>query len=218
MLLSENEYKETFADEFGRDKIKEMSDTLVGRNFYFHDLHDNRSHYVYKKSVKSSCWTKRDLYSISGKYYDMVSVKQLNTVEYDEDKYYFYAIGVEEQTKDSIAISLKDNLLLLLSDGLSHKEAVSKEEAKRIIDEAKEAREEQEYKKELIKRYGASNASLILEGRVKIGFTKEMCEESWGAPDDINTTITRNRRWEQWVYGIGCYLYFEGDRLVAIQN
>lgn len=218
ILLSEVQYKETFADNFGRDKIMEINDTLVGRNFYLHYADDNRDYKIFGKSHNSNYWSEKSLYSISRKYYDMLSLKQLKTIEFGEDKYYFYAIGVEENTKDTIAISLKDNLLALLSDGFSHKEEVSKEESQRALIEAKVAREEKEYERKLIKRYGASNAALILDGRVKVGFTKEMCEEAWGIPDDINTTITQNRRWEQWVYGIGCYLYFEGNRLVVIQK
>lgn len=70
----------------------------------------------------------------------------------------------------------------------------------------------------LIKKYGKRNALLILDEKVEIGFTKQMCIEAWGEPQDINRTITRNRVHEQWVYGIGCYLYFEGNYLTAIQN
>ena len=79
-------------------------------------------------------------------------------------------------------------------------------------------KEEREYKATLIKKYGKRNALLILENAVKIGFTKEMCVESWGEPYDINRTITRNCIHEQWVYGIGRYLYFEGNILTAIQE
>lgn len=69
----------------------------------------------------------------------------------------------------------------------------------------------------LTKKYGATNANLILEGIVRIGMTKSMCEESWGLPDDINKSIGSWGTHEQWVYG-NSYLYFEGNRLTAIQN
>lgn len=89
----------------------------------------------------------------------------------------------------------------------------------------KEEREEQEQqaifaqeKARLIKKYGKRNTQLILDEKVEIGFTKQMCIEVWGEPQDINRTITRNRVHEQRVYGIGCYLYFEGNYLTAIQN
>ena len=72
-------------------------------------------------------------------------------------------------------------------------------------------------KAELTRKFGASNANLILEGKVRIGMTKAMCEESWGYPDDINTSIGSWGTHEQWVYG-NSYLYFEGNKLTAIQN
>lgn len=72
-------------------------------------------------------------------------------------------------------------------------------------------------KAELTKKFGSANAALILEGKVRIGMTKDMCEESWGHPDDINKTIGSWGTHEQWVYG-NSYLYFEGDKLTAIQN
>lgn len=72
-------------------------------------------------------------------------------------------------------------------------------------------------KTELTRKYGASNAVLILEGKVRLGMTKAMCRESWGDPYDINTSIGSWGTHEQWVYG-NSYLYFEGNKLTAIQN
>lgn len=72
-------------------------------------------------------------------------------------------------------------------------------------------------KAELTKRFGASNAALIIEGKVRIGMTKAMCEESWGTPDDINKSVGSWGTHEQWVYG-DSYLYFEDGKLTAIQN
>ena len=69
----------------------------------------------------------------------------------------------------------------------------------------------------LSKKFGASNANLIIKGIIKIGMTKAMCEEAWGKPDKINTTLTSKITQEQWVYG-SRYVYFDGNRLSAIQN
>ena len=91
----------------------------------------------------------------------------------------------------------------------------AQKEAERL---AEIEREERAYRNKLINKFGKRRALLILEGKVELGFTKEMCAESWGAPYDINRTITRYSVSEQWVYGLDCYLYFEGDKLVAIQN
>ena len=75
----------------------------------------------------------------------------------------------------------------------------------------------QKRKESLTKKFGASNANLIVKGIITIGMTKAMCEEAWGKPDRINTTITSNNTHEQWVYG-SSYVYFDGNRLSAIQN
>ena len=73
-------------------------------------------------------------------------------------------------------------------------------------------------KAELTKKFGVSNANLILEGKVRIGMTKDMCKEAWGSPRDINRTISDFGTHEQWVYGSGQYLYFENGKLTSIQN
>jgi len=73
-------------------------------------------------------------------------------------------------------------------------------------------------KKSLISKYGKVNAQTILNGEVKIGFTKAMCREAWGEPDNINTTSNRYGTSEQWVYRDGSYLYFKNGKLTSIQN
>lgn len=77
----------------------------------------------------------------------------------------------------------------------------------------------------LAKRYGKQNAKTIIEGNVKIGWSKEMCREAWGRPDKINTTRGIWGVHEQWVYeysdefsyDIFC-LYFENGILTTIQD
>lgn len=57
------------------------------------------------------------------------------------------------------------------------------------------------------------------ENGVYIGMSKyKVINCGWGKPDKINRTTTAFSTSEQWVYKGGNYLYFEGDRLVAIQN
>lgn len=53
----------------------------------------------------------------------------------------------------------------------------------------------------------------------KIGMTKYQVaqETKWGNPYDVNKTTTKSGRAEQWVYSKG-YLYFENNKLVAIQE
>lgn len=61
----------------------------------------------------------------------------------------------------------------------------------------------------------------ILEGKIYPGMTKEMVRASWGEPDDVNRTVTRNRTKEQWVYEgyeDRDYVYFRNGELTTIQN
>lgn len=101
-------------------------------------------------------------------------------------------------------------LRLVVNDSI-HKENLKRQAAK----EAAEKRQRYQY---LVKKYGAPNAKLMVEGRVKIGWTKQMCIEAWGEPNDINTTINQYHRLEQWVYSLSDYLYFEDGILITIQN
>ena len=81
--------------------------------------------------------------------------------------------------------------------------------------------EEQSEKFErLAPKYGKATAKMMVEEKVRIGWSKQMCKESWGEPDDINKTIGSWGTHEQWVYGdIYCdYLYFENGVLTSIQN
>jgi len=48
--------------------------------------------------------------------------------------------------------------------------------------------------------------------------TKNMCLDSWGSPSDINKTIGSFGVHEQWVYGLGSYVYFENGVITTIQN
>lgn len=66
------------------------------------------------------------------------------------------------------------------------------------------------------KVFGQKNFDSILQGKVKIGMTREMCKLSWGKPRSINKTITSGMRSEQWVYSDN-YLYFDNGILTAIQ-
>jgi len=73
-------------------------------------------------------------------------------------------------------------------------------------------------KADLTRKYGASTANLILQGKIRIGMTKSMCRDSWGNPSDINTTKGSFGVHEQWVYGLGSYVYFENGVITTIQN
>jgi hypothetical protein len=68
------------------------------------------------------------------------------------------------------------------------------------------------------KPWSASVKKLVLGHKVRIGMTLEQVRESWGAPDNINRTITQHGVRQQWVYGLSSYLYFEVGLVTAIQD
>lgn len=93
------------------------------------------------------------------------------------------------------------------------------QEKQRKADDAEEKRIAAAQKKEYIAKFGQQNGTLVAQGKVAIGMTKEMCVAAWGSPEDTHTTITAGRTREQWVYStMRSYLYFEGNKLVAIQD
>lgn len=106
--------------------------------------------------------------------------------------------------------SLSDNKQSLVCGRFQLKADYDREKAQNAAAKAKR-------KADLTKKYGAANANMILNETVKIGMTKEMCKEAWGEPYDINRSSGSWGTHEQWVYG-SSYLYFEGNKLTAIQN
>lgn len=98
-------------------------------------------------------------------------------------------------------------------------EKQKKEEIERIATDQKIAEIERlKFQSEMIKKYGTKIGNLISNNKVIIGMSKEQCKLSWGEPSDINTTTTKNIVFEQWVYSMSSYLYFENNTLVSIQN
>lgn len=93
----------------------------------------------------------------------------------------------------------------------------------KIAAENKKKEQQAERKKriaELTPKYGAANAAIIADKQVSIGFTKDMCIESWGKPTSVNKTTTAYSTHEQWVYKFGTgtrYLYFDNNKLTSFQ-
>lgn len=92
---------------------------------------------------------------------------------------------------------------LLYSDGTSYsggttRDKMSIAERERIEQQAQEEEDRLE--------------PVIAAGKVLIGMSASQCERAWGKSEHVNTTITRFRRSEQWVYGDGRYLYLKWRR------
>ena len=109
-----------------------------------------------------------------------------------EEKYYALSLILENSKGERLAFSM-DNILKGIYFAFSKNDA-------------------DKYKL----KFDDENWNLILNGKAKIGMTKEMCELSWGKPKSINETITSGKKTEQWVYSDN-YLYFDNGILTAIQ-
>lgn len=53
--------------------------------------------------------------------------------------------------------------------------------------------------------------------KIRLGMTSKLVRCIYGAPVDVNTTVTGSGAREQWVYGEGEYLYFTNGVLTAAQ-
>ena len=73
---------------------------------------------------------------------------------------------------------------------------------------------------EHLESYGWDEPTItrVMEGYIYIGDTPEVVLEAWGRPEDINRTITAYGTSEQWIYGLGWYVYFENGKVTAIQD
>jgi hypothetical protein len=66
--------------------------------------------------------------------------------------------------------------------------------------------------------WSAATWSHIRNHQVAIGMTWLQVRLSRGSPLEINTTKTKAHVREQWVYGIGEYVYFTDGKVTAIQS
>lgn len=226
LFLNEHDYKASFAQSYDVNRLNVLKDTLSQREFFF----------AYNKNLTGACgmigentdfspYESLTAQNLGNHYLRIDSISQKKCFNDKKVCFYYFAIGkgTEDGVFDKpVALLLNDNILRQLSDGPIHREKVRLAELQRQKENqerlAQQEREDREYRNMLVRKYGAANAKLIMNGEVRIGFTKQMCEEAWGEPQYINNTISSYAKWEQWVYGLGTYLYFSGNKLVVIQN
>lgn len=78
------------------------------------------------------------------------------------------------------------------------------------------------WESEIRRKYKKDIAECIINGKVRIGMTSQMCIESWGEPDEINKSIHEAGVDEQWCYNTSDtdtqYLYIDNGILTAIHS
>jgi|GEM_PF-5672651 len=146
----------------------------------------------------------------------------IDDINFQEHKYrkgiYGYFALLEyykEPSKDYLVFPINEYFDKYFVRAEVHREQVKEEELKRL----KEKEEDDiNYKQYLIKTYGKNNANIILNGEIRLGFTKEMVLESWGNPDNVNSLINQDGKIDCWSYGLITVVYFKGNKVVQIIN
>lgn len=123
------------------------------------------------------------------------------------------SIAKVEVIKKQIMDSIAQARIVFTNDSI----AIAKKDLKLSEDKQKK----EQYKDSIYKKYGVQNGSLILDGKVQLGFTKDMCLEAWGKPDEVHTTVMKGMIAEYWIYLMeykASGLWFTNGKLETIQN
>ncbi len=139
------------------------------------------------------------------------SSKEYLKVKYDSIEGYLVYALVSSNTQEFLAF-------VKYAKKIEEEKYRLEAEKKRIEEEQKVKKIKAERKVGLTKKYGSSAATRIADGKIWIGMTEQMLLESWGRPDDINTTVTRYGTSKQFVYGLGRYVYVENGKVDSWQN
>jgi len=199
---------------------------------------------ILKKQGSNNYFENSEIENYNRKYLDSSQIFQITkvTIKEPNTEYHSYYTPIfslkksDNTTEELEFYRIKDNLIFL-NDFVAGAELREKRESIRkdslqkikiaedkLIQEQQELRKIENKKKQIerrnkcIKKYGKLYGEIIVNNRVRIGMTKEMCEDSWGKPESINRTTNAYGISEQWVYGGGNYLYFDNGKLTSIQN
>lgn len=152
-------------------------------------------------------------------YFQLTGIRMLPS--YSHKPFYKY-FAIASNSGNEFAIPIDSNFFLAVEDASSHRAEIEAEnlraERERAAQEAEWARQEREEQAALARKYGSANAKLISEGSIRLGFTKAMVRESWGSPYDTMTVSNNYGSVECWIYGLGSYVYFQGNKVVQIIN
>ncbi len=58
---------------------------------------------------------------------------------------------------------------------------------------------------------------LVICGGIQVGMTADQLRESWGKPEEINSTVTASSSHDQWVYGSRRYVYVRDGTVTSWQ-
>lgn len=81
-----------------------------------------------------------------------------------------------------------------------------------------EAERKAQWQAEMIREYGEKYGNAIIEGKVMLGMSQQMCQEAWGRPIDKYNTFTPTTSKSTWLYNYKTFLHFVDGKLVKIEN
>lgn len=226
----ENSIEKTLQD--ARENRNKQEQTLIGKQLW---AYFDRRNCNYFFSIQSSPtrYDQNKYASDSPKQFRVEEIVPSQTRGFQNIVRYFKVriedgtIGFIETTELKVGnhvreFSLKDDCVLEISPD-EVRAAIDKIAADRkVIEDEKKARfaklrTDREAQEEAERK---ESEKLAKKPAARIGMTAAQVLEntSWGKPESINKTITASGVGEQWVYGLGQYLYFRNGRLVAIQK
>lgn len=151
-----------------------------------------------------------ELSEISKKEVEQLRIRDsLLEVKINQNREYFERLKVNEEEE----IRKNDSI----ADIVNRK---AKEEGKAYFESLRKKAQEDINKRRpvYVKKYGPVNGEKVAKGLIWIGMTEDMLIDSWGLPDDINTTVTRYGSRKQYVYGLGQYVYVVDGIVDSWQN
>ncbi|MBR3827078.1 MAG: hypothetical protein IKJ38_05140, partial [Alistipes sp.] len=81
-----------------------------------------------------------------------------------------------------------------------------------------EAERKAQWQAKMIREYGEKYGNAIIEGKVMLGMSQQMCQEAWGRPIDKYNTFTQTTSKSTWLYNYKTFLHFVDGKLVKIEN
>ena len=192
--------------------IKSSEQTIGGNKYYSKAINPDNKYCTVKDIILKG----RDLFYIIDFEGQQFSVKDKTKLPY----------SIPSNQIDYTSKPIDGGRLVLKSDLEKYVAAYNKKEQERQLSEEARQRQEAEeraasaaaykkeaakHKQELLAKYPADIVEKILNHKVQIGMTMEMCREAWGYPYGGKTSITNSLGTaETWFYGSSSLTFVNG--------
>lgn len=214
-FISEDSLISISKSRFDIENVDSIRNNFIGKEIYF-ESHGNPEEPTLRLSDTY------DVLSTVESPNGYSTLERIVLMPSSKHKPYMWYYAICKSAGNTIAIPIDSTFSAGIILAETHRLRLEQEEREANelarIRQEQEEQEERDYLNGLIRKYGKANALLIIDGSVKLGFTKSMCEEAWGTPYDKTRVTTQYGTAEAWWYGNGNILYFRGNKLVIIQD